>query len=90
MRGAVPPLPQYGFMTWCLVKHRDNFTFFLFAGEALAGDSYCYFISDGKRDQTGAGVLTELHDRLGLIDPYFRITNPCQAAWACQLITERH
>jgi hypothetical protein len=27
MRGAVPPLPQYAFMAWCLVKHRDNFTF---------------------------------------------------------------
>jgi hypothetical protein len=27
MRGAIPPLPQYFFMAWCLVKHRDNFTF---------------------------------------------------------------
>jgi hypothetical protein len=27
MRGAIPPLPQYIFMEWCLVKHRDNFTF---------------------------------------------------------------
>jgi hypothetical protein len=27
MRGAIPPLPQYVFMAWCLVKHRDNFTF---------------------------------------------------------------
>jgi hypothetical protein len=26
MRGAIPPLPQYVFMVWCLVKHRDNFT----------------------------------------------------------------
>jgi hypothetical protein len=26
MRGAIPP-PQYAFMAWCLVKHRDNFTF---------------------------------------------------------------
>jgi hypothetical protein len=25
MRGAIPPLPQYVFMAWCLVKHRDNF-----------------------------------------------------------------
>jgi hypothetical protein len=25
--GATPPLPQYVFMAWCLVKHRDNFTF---------------------------------------------------------------
>jgi hypothetical protein len=24
--GAIPPLPQYIFMAWCLVKHRDNFT----------------------------------------------------------------
>jgi hypothetical protein len=29
MRGAIPPLPQYVFMAWCLVKHRDNFTFHL-------------------------------------------------------------
>jgi hypothetical protein len=27
MLGAIPPLPQYVFMAWCLVKHRDNFTF---------------------------------------------------------------
>jgi hypothetical protein len=29
MRGAIPPLPQYAFMTWCSVieKHGDNFTF---------------------------------------------------------------
>jgi len=27
MRGAIPPLPQYAFMAWCLVKHRDKFTF---------------------------------------------------------------
>jgi len=29
MRGAISPVPQYVFMTWCLVKHRDNFTFTL-------------------------------------------------------------
>jgi hypothetical protein len=29
MSGAIPPLPQYAFMAWCLVKHRDNFTFTL-------------------------------------------------------------
>jgi len=27
MRGAIHPLPQCVFMAWCLVKHRDNFTF---------------------------------------------------------------
>jgi len=25
--GAIPSLLQYIFMAWCLVKHRDNFTF---------------------------------------------------------------
>jgi hypothetical protein len=26
MSGAIPPLPKYVFMAWCLVKkHRDNF-----------------------------------------------------------------
>jgi hypothetical protein len=29
MRGAIPPLPQYDFMTWCLDKHSDNFTFYI-------------------------------------------------------------
>jgi len=26
MRGATPPLPQYVFVAWCLVTHRDNYT----------------------------------------------------------------
>jgi hypothetical protein len=29
MRGTVPPLLQYIFVAWCLVKHSDNFTFTL-------------------------------------------------------------
>jgi len=27
MCGAIPPLSQYVFMPWCLLKHRGNFTF---------------------------------------------------------------
>jgi len=27
MRGAIPPIPQH-VMAWCLVKQRDNFTFY--------------------------------------------------------------
>jgi hypothetical protein len=30
MCGTIPPLPQYIFMAWCLVKHRDSFTFYHF------------------------------------------------------------
>jgi hypothetical protein len=26
-RGYVPPIPEYVFVAWCLVKYRDNFTF---------------------------------------------------------------
>jgi len=29
MSAAIPPLPQYVFIVWRLVKHRDNFTFTL-------------------------------------------------------------
>jgi hypothetical protein len=29
MRGAILPLPQYVFMAWCSVKHRDNCSFTL-------------------------------------------------------------
>jgi hypothetical protein len=29
MSGAIPP-PQYAFMAWCLVKYRNNFTFYLY------------------------------------------------------------
>jgi hypothetical protein len=35
MCGAIPPLPQYVFMAWCLVKHRDNFTFTFYAIEIV-------------------------------------------------------
>jgi hypothetical protein len=27
MRGAIPPVPQYAFMAWCVVKHTDNLSF---------------------------------------------------------------
>jgi hypothetical protein len=33
MYGAIPLISQYVFIAWCLVKHRDNFTFiFTFNG----------------------------------------------------------
>jgi hypothetical protein len=36
MRGAIHSLPHYVFMAWCLVKHRDNFTFTTVSTPALA------------------------------------------------------
>jgi hypothetical protein len=41
MCGAIPPLPQYVFMAWCLVKHRDNFTFFTFLKPSLVTVDNC-------------------------------------------------
>jgi hypothetical protein len=42
MHGAIPPLPQYAFMAWCLVKHWDNFTRMCFGDSA---PDYCDFCS---------------------------------------------
>jgi hypothetical protein len=42
MSGAIPPLPQYAFMAWCLVKHRNSFTFTL---------PLPYLLSEGKKNQ---------------------------------------
>jgi hypothetical protein len=39
MRGAIPP-PQYVFMTWCLVKYRDNFTFTFAEALCFVHDMY--------------------------------------------------
>jgi hypothetical protein len=39
---TIPPLPQYVFMAWCLVKHSDNFTnFYMF----LLLDVVCELVS---------------------------------------------
>jgi hypothetical protein len=50
MRGAIPPLPQYVFMAWCLVKHRDNI-FYLLYGMWQAQ----------RREDAHGGVEVELH-----------------------------
>jgi hypothetical protein len=44
MRGAIPPLPQYAFMAWCLVKHRDKFTFTFILPYSfqLSKSRYCF------------------------------------------------
>jgi hypothetical protein len=43
MRGAIPPLPQYAFMAWCLVKTQGQlhlyFTIFTLLNECGTADS---------------------------------------------------
>jgi len=50
MRGAIHPLLQYAFMAWCLVKHRDNFTFTL-----------AYLFEDHSREIIRQGKLINKH-----------------------------
>jgi hypothetical protein len=40
MSGAIPPIPQCAFMAWCLVKHRDNFTFTFYVGNGYNSHDY--------------------------------------------------
>jgi len=36
MRDAILPLPQYDFMAWCLIKHRDNLNLSVPCSEKVA------------------------------------------------------
>jgi hypothetical protein len=46
MRGTIPALPQYVSTAWCLVKHRDNFTFLPFT--SLDKGLRCFILEDTK------------------------------------------
>jgi hypothetical protein len=48
MRGAITPLPQYVFMAWCLVKHRDNFIFTLLWKDMLVGFEVLSWLHIGR------------------------------------------
>jgi hypothetical protein len=51
MHGTMPPLPQYAFIAWCLVKHRDNFAFTFYLSQV---------IMDGKLGGMGEDAVTAL------------------------------
>jgi hypothetical protein len=55
MSGAIHPLPQYVSIAWCLVKHRDNFTFTL--AEFLHIDFYIltYYYFENRKSPDAAG-----------------------------------
>jgi uncharacterized short protein YbdD (DUF466 family) len=57
MSVAIPPLPQYAFMAWCLVKkHRNNFTFTLHTG--LAVPSFNKYSEHYKNDNQNTKQMT--------------------------------
>jgi hypothetical protein len=49
MCGAIPPLPQYVFMAWCLVKQRDNFLLACSVGRQL----WCLCLCHGVTECSG-------------------------------------
>jgi len=51
MRGSIPPIPQYLFMAWCLVKHRDNFTFTFYIYDLLISSSACLVVAMKLKDK---------------------------------------
>jgi hypothetical protein len=53
MRGAITLLPQYAFMAWCLLKHRDNFTFTFTCRKKQNGK--ITYIGGVERDQKVTG-----------------------------------
>jgi hypothetical protein len=65
MRGGIPPLPRYVFMAWCLVKHRENFTFFTFMDLREVGwESVGWIHLDQDRDQCRDLVSTVVNLRV--------------------------
>jgi hypothetical protein len=61
MSRAIPPPPQYTFMTLCLVKHRDNFTFTLHQNKL---DNKVLRIKYGLEKGEIPEGLSKLHDDL--------------------------
>jgi hypothetical protein len=55
-RGAIPSLPQYDFMAWCLVKPRDNF--------ALLPLKYLRYVCDNKTMTSEISLVISLYDRM--------------------------
>jgi hypothetical protein len=60
MRGAIHPLPQYIFMAWCLVKHRDNFTLLRrqFESSSLSNSQILHYEGDQIKDDEMDGVYS--------------------------------
>jgi hypothetical protein len=55
------PLPQYIFMAWCLVKHRDSFTFYIYVIMKLVQRLDCSLDSWGSiPDKSNAGIISFL------------------------------
>jgi hypothetical protein len=78
MTGAIPLLPQYAFMAWCLVKHRDNFTFILNSLSLTSVSHYLmtlfqlHWLSPSNGVVTGNDVLIRIGKEV--VVAYFKVT----------------
>jgi hypothetical protein len=70
MGRAIPPLPQYVFMAWFLVKHRDNFAYGLDDGGSSPGRGWEFFSSPPRPDR--------LWDPPSLLSNGYRRLFPCR------------
>jgi len=103
MSGAIPPLPQYAFIAWWLVKHRNNFTFYgpkshLATVFSVVGDIFRSKSSDLFLDRvvvqvprpTQLGCLCVPHPPSGILTPTVPEEGPfSHGSFALRLVTTR-
>jgi hypothetical protein len=57
MGGAIPPLPQYVFIAWCLVKYRDNFTLYMLKRKLAQAVAFLVF----EKSRRGRQYFLSIH-----------------------------
>jgi ribosomal protein L31 len=79
MRGAIPPLTQYAFMAWCLIKHRDKFTF-KDRNIAVDVEGNCHSHFHGRTEETTENLSQDsrspVRDSTAMIGPLPVATTP--------------
>jgi hypothetical protein len=77
MSGTISPLPQYAFMEWYLVKHRDNFTTAEF--DMLRSGKTVWLLFLLVKWVTGAGKVArfEVFTAMKIQVVVFWVVSPC-------------
>jgi hypothetical protein len=80
MRGDIPPLLQYVSMVWCLVKHRDNFTFYLYQIWGMHATIQfricCLHVACYKRPSSSSSSAHEVRPMNDLFRPHNCVRRP--------------
>jgi hypothetical protein len=59
MHEAIPPIPQHAFMVWCLLKHRNIFTFYGLTSSVSGYSVVVSFCDYGNNKHLGSIEGTE-------------------------------